>query len=409
MYLAVLACGLALLAAATSAVDVFELPHRIGSAREELGGFGSITPKAFSEFTEPVVFRGAARSWPAFSAWRNDGELTRLHGDLAVEVESEKDETRAAAKAIMPLSKFLQKYKTESLYLVTPLVTAPARAGSNARASGRTGRTGRLGDQVHIPSVLHCGGHLKGLHLPLLWMSSGSTQSVIHYDSGDTINCRIDGRKRFAVWRRGVLSRIRAAPSRFGWRTAGGGEPGFGEFAGPPLLNVSDIDPRKHGGWFDTAHGGEAGSSRVGWWEANLDPGDCLFIPSAFPHAVRTPQGRSVAVNMWWQRPKSRLSKQRGRRSIEEESDPSCAWPTAARAEKVTGFGGWSGDTIFEDRAMSGQEVVSARHRYSFSDCTWSSPVTQHDGVGEGEVHRRASGCVNGYEQAAAGSFDGDL
>ena len=38
------------------------------------------------------------------------------------------------------------------------------------------------------------------------------------------------------------------------------------------------------------------------WLEAVVREGDCLFIPGGWYHQVRTPKGRSIAVNTFFQR-----------------------------------------------------------------------------------------------------------
>ena len=34
----------------------------------------------------------------------------------------------------------------------------------------------------------------------LVWMSSGGTKSVVHYDDADNLNCLISGQKRMVFW-----------------------------------------------------------------------------------------------------------------------------------------------------------------------------------------------------------------
>ena len=38
------------------------------------------------------------------------------------------------------------------------------------------------------------------------------------------------------------------------------------------------------------------------WFEADMEAGDCLFIPSKWYHQVESSSERNLAVNMWWWR-----------------------------------------------------------------------------------------------------------
>lgn len=49
--------------------------------------------------------------------------------------------------------------------------------------------------EVNVPYTLHCGGFQKALQDSVLWLSSGGTRSVLHYDGMDNFNCVLDGEK----------------------------------------------------------------------------------------------------------------------------------------------------------------------------------------------------------------------
>jgi len=59
------------------------------------------------------------------------------------------------------------------------------------------------------------------------------------------------------------------------------------------------------------------------WWEADLQAGSCLFIPTGWYHHVSSAQGRNVATNLWWHRP-----------------------PCEAEEERPVGDGGGDGGTL---------------------------------------------------------------
>ena len=43
-----------------------------------------------------------------------------------------------------------------------------------------------------------------------MWLSSGGTKSVVHYDVGDNMNCLLSGRKRMALWSSDLRDKIEA-------------------------------------------------------------------------------------------------------------------------------------------------------------------------------------------------------
>jgi len=74
-----------------------------------------------------------------------------------------------------------------------------------------------------------------------------------------------------------------------GWTIAGETGVGYGAFGGGN--DVHNIDLKKRPRWAD-----------VPWYDAPLEAGDCIFIPTSWYHQVRTPQHRSIALNIWWWR-----------------------------------------------------------------------------------------------------------
>ena len=54
-------------------------------------------------------------------------------------------------------------------------------------------------DDLLMPKSLQCGGFQKMLEDVVVWLSSGGTKSVLHYDFVDNINCLLDGTKRVTL------------------------------------------------------------------------------------------------------------------------------------------------------------------------------------------------------------------
>ena len=54
-----------------------------------------------------------------------------------------------------------------------------------------------LGKDVELPELIKCGYATSYLDIENFWFSSGDSDSVIHNDDQDNVNCVIDGTKRF--------------------------------------------------------------------------------------------------------------------------------------------------------------------------------------------------------------------
>lgn len=222
---------------------------------------------------KPVLFKGAAKKMPAFHLW-TDEYLRKQHGDAIFDqVETEKKETRMALpKEDMKLSQFLDAYTSSSLYSV-----AKTPAG--------------LADEVFLLPFMNCGGFHKRLAETVTWISSGSTQSVIHSDSNQNVHCMFAGKKRWALW----SPRTPLDEKEHGWvqaeEEAAAFQNAYGAFAG--RIDVDAVDLDRFPGW-----------TTFKWWNMTLDAGDCAFIPQAWFHYVEAPPLRSISVHVWFRAPK---------------------------------------------------------------------------------------------------------
>ena len=54
-------------------------------------------------------------------------------------------------------------------------------------------------DEIPVPYSLGCGGFQKMLQDSYLWLSSGGTRSVLHYDMLDNLKCLLDGEKSIVL------------------------------------------------------------------------------------------------------------------------------------------------------------------------------------------------------------------
>jgi lysine-specific demethylase 8 len=215
------------------------------------------------------VLRGEARRMQAYESWRGDTALAREHGGAVVSVEVGKVESRTEPAVTMTLRAFLERYESEQLYLVSPLPP-------------------RMAAEVELPPLLAQGGFDSGLALANLWLSSGGTSSVVHADDYDGLNCLMAGVAGKRLWLAHPRQRAQIESAALGWGR-GASAAAYGEYAA--ALNASAVDVAAMPGWL-----------ALEWVEAELAPGDCIFIPAGWYHHVRTEAGRSLAVNIWWER-----------------------------------------------------------------------------------------------------------
>ncbi|EDV29594.1 uncharacterized protein TRIADDRAFT_52143 [Trichoplax adhaerens] len=181
----------------------------------------------------PLVYRNAITGSPAIKLWTDD-YLLKNYGDLDVLVER-KVENRSYSPRRMVLKGFLKQYRKEDIYVVTVLPDA-------------------MRPEVQIvPSVL-CGTFKTYLQETNLWIGSGGTNSIVHFDADHNIHCLVHGRK----------------------------DPGSG--SGYSNLNVRKVDMKKR-----------PMLKRVPWTYATLRAGDCIYIPGGYIHQVRS-YNRTISV-----------------------------------------------------------------------------------------------------------------
>ncbi len=213
-----------------------------------------------SKDPEPLVF--GYELCPNFS----DDELQTRFGTQMVTIERAKRETRAQDNYQWTLRKFLKRYmQTEKFYLISALPSGWADLCSSfgLKADGI--------DREYI-----------------LWMSSGNTSSVLHYDSYENFNCVLEGVKHFRL----------AAPEWFdaAYLTDG---PGYGLYSDVDM-EMPDFDrfPR---------------FANIPFVNHTLHAGECIYIPMHWLHQVTSEAdfqtGRNIAINLWFNIPSDKQSK----------------------------------------------------------------------------------------------------
>lgn len=149
-----------------------------------------------------------------------------------------------------------------------------------------------MAKDVELPELMKCGYAMNYLDVNNMWVSSGGTKSVIHNDDQDNINCVFSGKKRFFFV--DARNKTYIENEKLGWTIAdeemqkNPNYKGYGAFGGG--MDVDRMDLEKYPKW-----------SQVPWYDAQLEAGDCLYIPTSWYHHVLS-HGRNIAVNIWWWR-----------------------------------------------------------------------------------------------------------
>ena len=133
----------------------------------------------YASIREPVVFRGAAKHFPAFQLW-TDEYLTENYGNLEVKLEAkrEKEEVPVGARGLGrdTIRSFLETYQKKDTYTVSQLPDPLSR-------------------EVKVLPFLMCGTFSERILEANLWLSSGGTRSMLHKDADNAINCLLNGTK----------------------------------------------------------------------------------------------------------------------------------------------------------------------------------------------------------------------
>ncbi|XP_033641554.1 uncharacterized protein LOC117301644 [Asterias rubens] len=202
---------------------------------------------------KPVVFRKAVLESPALRKWTDEYLLER-YGDLDVIVERKKENREVRPKR-MKFAEFLKRYQTESFYIVSLIPQ-------------------EMSHEVKVHESLLCGTFKRRLLETNLWMSSGGTASLIHYDADHNVHCLLAGRKDFIMIDPKYSHELRID------------DPHLMTGSGFSKLDVDQINLFQNR---DVAN--------VPWRWTTLKPGDCIFIPGGYLHQVRS-YSRSISATI---------------------------------------------------------------------------------------------------------------
>jgi hypothetical protein len=216
----------------------------------------------------PFVMRGAAKTMPAWSKWTDAGLLANFKDATLDMVEKAKKETREAGEEEdVPMHDFLRRYNTSDIYAVSAVPPKMKR-------------------DVELLDFFDCNYWDDKYRETIMWFSSGGSTSVLHRDSNDNINCLFAGSKRMVFI--DFKDQDTLETDDYGWWSIEE-EPdskAYGQFF--KHIDVSRMDLEKFPKWRD-----------VDWYEATMEPGDCLYIPVNWYHTVQS-FDRNLAANVWW-------------------------------------------------------------------------------------------------------------
>ena len=140
-----------------------------------------------------------------------------------------------------------------------------------------------------IPIRKHLPGLLPTIAVPMLDMDRATlislwlgnrTRTAAHWDLPQNLACVVAGRRRFTLFPTEQLPNLYVGPLDF-------------TLAGQPisLVDIEQPDPKQHPRFADAL-----GAAR----QAELGPGDALYVPSLWWHAVTSLDELGAMINFWW-------------------------------------------------------------------------------------------------------------
>ena len=202
----------------------------------------------------PVLLKGFARRWPAFTTW-TPRYFAEAYGDVDVEVMTaltqnrHYERTAGSQSKVMSLRSLIdtieQNPESGDTYLV-----------AQNHAFTRAGLLRLVHDLVFDDAIL---SSLPGPDTISLWLGPGNTVTPLHYDLKDVILAQMSGRKRVLL--------VSPEDSRWVYNEVGG---------------YSEVDPECPNLQTHPLF------ARARLYAVELKAGDALFIPVRWWHHVRS-------------------------------------------------------------------------------------------------------------------------
>ena len=228
--------------------------------------------REFVACDRPVVLRGAASGWPALTKWTPDYLKSKLNGVVAkmsVAGDGSHDLDPATGRV----------WQTEPMdvgeYLDGVFNDDPRFSKFYMQQKRRPLEL--LDGDVALPPYFDA----SALMATNLWVGPRGSFSSLHYDSSQNFLAQVRGKKHVLLFAPEDTNNLYARS----WTTSAAHTSEVGDATRADLERFPGV------------------RSAVGF-EAELGPGDMLFIPCAWWHQVRTLEA-SISVNFWW-RPRIR-------------------------------------------------------------------------------------------------------
>jgi ribosomal protein L16 Arg81 hydroxylase len=204
--------------------------------------------REYADTARPAILRGLTDGWRAVGSWTFD-RLAREHGAVRVSVLADFESGRFEE---MTFADYVRR----------------TRAGESLHFSG----TGLLAAVPELWAEIERPLHARGLleDQPLTFFSRAGVRTPLHYDLCHNLYAQLTGRKRFVLLAPHERRHLRARSRVFRdyWRSP---------------VDVDTLD-----------------EARTAPFEAILEPGDTLFIPGGWWHAVQTLE-ESVALAFFFE------------------------------------------------------------------------------------------------------------
>jgi hypothetical protein len=239
---------------------------------------GEAAPKG-----EPAVMRGLVAGWPAVAAAKKGDEA--LAAFLSGAASQEPFEAWFGPPEIEGRFGYNANFSgfnhERKLATVDQLLDLLLRQKGHERPYSMY--AGGIPIRRHLPELL------PAIPLPLLDTSKATlislwlgnrTRTAAHWDLPQNLACVVAGRRRFTLFPTEQLPNLYVGPLDF-------------TLAGQPisLVDVDAPDIEKHPRFAEALEAART---------AELGPGDALYIPSLWWHAVASLDELSAMVNFWW-------------------------------------------------------------------------------------------------------------
>lgn len=256
----------------SSPAKVPELPVDLAAFREQVSA------------GRPAILRGAASHWPAVAAGRESAlALARYLGDLSNDIPGE---TWFGEPAMAGRFDFIEGYDglNHQRKLSTVAQTLDLLVRQLTAAAPWSVYAGALPLAKHLPDFL---AHnpppaVLGSGVPMLaslWLGN-RTRTAAHWDLPSNLACVIGGRRRFLLFPPDQVANLYVGPLDL-------------TLAGQPSsqVDVEHPDLSRHPRYRDALAAAQ---------QAELEPGDAIYVPSLWWHAVTAPDPFGAMVNFWW-------------------------------------------------------------------------------------------------------------